>query len=136
MDQIREDRRTNGESAEDSWHQHEHLSAQLELDAVRLLADAGTPELAKFAIDSVEQQQHDHMRTEFAQAAGFGTYADLVAASAGIDTDDDGQWYVTLLPNGQWLAWNFFDVRSDLKHTTREAAVAHIEQIARVNLPR
>jgi hypothetical protein len=124
------------ESMTDSWEQHEHLSAQLELDALRLLADAGTPELAKFAIDSVEQQQHDHMRTEFAEALGFASYSDLLAASAGVATTDDKLWFVTPLADGQWVAWNFVEIKADAKHATREAAIAHAEQSAAANTQR
>jgi hypothetical protein len=120
----------SGEPLADSWQQHEHLSAQLELDALRLLADAGTPELAKFAIDSVDDQQHDQQRAEFAQTLGFASYSDLLAASAGIATNDDNLWFVTPLGDGQWIGWNYVEVRADVKHATREAAVAHVEQSA------
>ena len=117
-----------GAPVADAWQQHEHLSAQLELDALRLLSDAGTPELAKFAIDSVEQQQHDQLLAEFAQALGFASYSDLLAASAGIATSDDKLWFVTQLADGQWVGWNYVEVRADVKHATRESAIAHVEQ--------
>lgn len=115
----------------DSWEQHEHLSAQLEIDALRLLADAGTPELAKFAIDTVEQQQHDQLRNEFAQALGFGTYSELLAASTGIATNDDKVWFITALADGQWIGWNFVEIREEARYATREEAVAHVEWLAR-----
>jgi hypothetical protein len=123
-----------GETPSDSWEQHEHLSAQLELDALRLLADAGTPELAKFAIDSVDGQQQDQLRTEFAQALGFVSYGDLVSASIGVSTNDDKLWFVTPLRDGYWAAWNFTQVCIDVKYTTREAAVAHVEKSAAKSL--
>jgi hypothetical protein len=140
MDRASTDSRSSescagGEPLADSWQQHEHLSAQLELDALRLLADAGTPELAKFAIDSVEEQQHDQLRAEFAQALGFASYSDLLAASAGVATNDDKLWFVTPLGDGQWIGWNFIEIRADLKHATREAAIAHVEQLAKANQP-
>ncbi len=136
MDQAHLDNRLSescsggGDPLADSWQQHEHLSAQLELDALRLLADAGTPELAKFAIDSVEQQQHDQLRAEFAQALGFASYTDLLAASAGVATSDNKLWFVTLLADGQWVGWNYVEIRVDVKHATREAAIAHVERAA------
>ena len=105
----------------------------MELDALRLLADAGTPELAKFAIDSVEQQQHDQDRAEFAQAIGFASYRDLLAASVGVATADDKLWFVTPLGDGQWVAWNYVDIQVNLKHATREAAIAHVAQSATAN---
>src|SRR5262245_3219798 len=117
--QTRESGSGAGETPPDSWEQHEHLSAQLELDALRLLTDAGTSELAKFAIDSVEQQQHDQLRAEFAQALGFASYGDLLAASAGISTSDDKLWFVTPLSDGYWVGWNFSETRVDVKHATR-----------------
>jgi hypothetical protein len=117
----------------DSWQQHEHLSAQLELDALRLLADAGTAELAKFAIDSVEEQQHDQLRAEFAQALGFTSYSDLLSASAGVATNDDKLWFVTPLGDGQWVGWNFVEIRAEVKYATREEAIAHVEQSAQGN---
>lgn len=122
-----------GEPNAASWQEHEFLPAQLELDALRLLADAGTPELAKYAIDSVDEQQRDQFRAEVAQALGFRSYAELLAASAAVDTNDDRPWYVTLLADGQWVAWNCTDIRVDRKHSTREAALAHVENGARSN---
>jgi hypothetical protein len=141
MDQAHSEMRSSqtcsgGLSSSESWQQHEHLSAQLELDALRLLADAGTPELAKFAIDSVEQQQHDQLRTEFAEALGFSSYRDLLAASAGIATADEKLWFVTPLADGQWIGWNFFEITANVKHATREAAIAHVEQSVTANWPR
>lgn len=136
MDRISTDNVSLGspvgnEPRNDSWQQHEHLSAQLELDALRLLVDAGTPELAKFAIDSVEEQQHEQLRAEFAQTLGFASYSDLLAASAGVATNDDKLWFVTPLGDGQWVGWNFIEVRAEVKHATREDAITHIEQSAR-----
>lgn len=119
-----------GVSASNNWQQHEHLSAQLELDALRLLADAGTPELAKFAIDTVDEHQHDEMRLQFANALGFSSYADLLVASTGVATNDDKLWFVTSLADGSWVGWNFVEISADVKHATREAAVAHVEQSA------
>jgi hypothetical protein len=124
---------TREDAVADSWEQHEHLSAQLELDALRLLADAGTPELAKFAIDSVEQQRHDQLRSEFAQTLGFASYSDLLAASTGVATNDDKLWFVTPLADGHWAAWNFVEVKADVKHATREGAIAHVEHSAMAN---
>jgi hypothetical protein len=116
----------------ESWAEHEHLSAPLEFDALRLLADAGTPELAKFAIDSVEKQHNDQARTQFAQSLGFESYGELLAASAAIDTNDTKLWFVTLLSDGQWVAWNFVEFRPDVRHPTREDAVVYVERSASV----
>jgi hypothetical protein len=121
---------TNGELPAAGWPQHEHLSAQLELDALRLLADAGTPELAKFAIDTVDQQQHDQLRAQFAHSLGFETYSDLLAASGGVATSDDKLWFVTALGDGSWIGWNYVDIRADVSYGSREAAIAHVERAA------
>jgi hypothetical protein len=114
----------------DAWQQHEHISAQIELDALRLLADAGTPELAKFAIDSVEEQQRDRARAEFARTLGFTSYSDLLAASSGVATPGDQLWFITMLTDGEWIGWNFLDVQVGVKHPTREDAVRYIAECA------
>lgn len=124
---------SNGDPSGDSW-QHEHLSAQLELDALRLLADAGTPELAKFAIDSVDEQQQDQLRSEFARALGFASYSELLSESAGVDTNDDKLWFVTPLADGQWIGWNYVEFGTEAKQTSREAAIAHVECSTKANL--
>jgi hypothetical protein len=113
----------------ESWPSHEHLSAQLELDALRLLSDAGTPELAKFAIDSVEMQR-ERARDEFAQAHGFANCAELLAASDGVATGGEKAWFVTLLVDGQWIGWNLEDFGEGIKHRSREAAVRFVTQSA------
>lgn len=45
------------------WSEHEHVSAQVQLEAEKLVQLVGTPELAKYAISVVEQQQQ-HLLTE------------------------------------------------------------------------
>jgi len=44
-----------GQCAE--WHEHEHTVPSVQLQAEQLLATAGSPELAKHAIDVVANQQ-------------------------------------------------------------------------------
>ncbi|MDB5348222.1 MAG: hypothetical protein JWP89_6599 [Schlesneria sp.] len=52
-----------GESAEDGasqcaeWHEHEHTVPSVQSQAEQLLETAGSPELAKHAIDVVANQQ-------------------------------------------------------------------------------
>ena len=114
--------------------QHEHLSTQMELDALRLLSDAGSPELAKFAIDSVEERRREQLRSDFSQALGFESFGELLAESSDIATNDDKHWFVTSLPDGQWIGWNDVDVRVSVKHNTRDDVICEIEQ-GRANRP-
>lgn len=119
-----------GDAPAEHWPQHEHLAAQVELDALRLLADAGTSELAKFAIDSVDELHRDQMRREFARELGFASFSDLLAASAAIATSDDKLWFVTLLAGGHWVGWNHIDLHVVDKHASREDAVRRVERLA------
>jgi len=40
------------------WHQHEHTTPVVQIHAEQLLDEAGSPELAKHAIDVAAQQAH------------------------------------------------------------------------------
>ena len=46
-----------GQAAE--WHDHEHVADQVQLAAQQLVEQAGSPELAKHAIEVVEKRQTD-----------------------------------------------------------------------------
>lgn len=39
------------------WTEHEHLSLEIQIEAKQLVSHAGSPELAKEAIDSVARDQ-------------------------------------------------------------------------------
>jgi len=41
------------------WNEHEHVSEQVQLDAQRLIDRAGSPGIAKMAIEVIENQQRN-----------------------------------------------------------------------------
>jgi len=50
-------RRTQSIAQAADWNEHEHVSEQVQLEAQRLVDQAGSPGIAKMAIEVIEQQQ-------------------------------------------------------------------------------
>jgi len=68
---------------------------------------------------------------EFAEALGFDTFEDLMAASESIVREGDIDWFITALPDGRWAAWDdaelapdrvaYFDTREEAEAFHRDA---------------
>lgn len=50
---------------------------------------------------------------EFAEQLGFASYEQLVQASEVVVTEGDVDWYVTVLPDGRWAAWDDVELSLD-----------------------
>src|SRR5690606_11551284 len=60
----------------------------------------------------------------FAEALGFDTFEDLMAASESVVREGDIDWYVTALAAGRWAAWDDAELSRDraASFETREEA--------------
>jgi hypothetical protein len=95
------------DSSAQQWSGHEHVAAPIQLEAQKLLDQAGSPDLAKQAIDAVaEAQALNSPRDELARHAGFPSWSALEASSVPLSGADGNCWFVTPLADERWIAWN------------------------------
>ena len=70
---------------------------------------------------------------EFAEALGFETYEQLIAASEVVASEGDVDWYVTPLADRRWAAWDDVELATNrvAYFDTREEATAfHVDAYA------
>jgi hypothetical protein len=107
-----------------NWTEHEHIVPPIQSQAQRLLAEAGSPELAKHALDmaaagpSTDAGHIDGL----AQRWGFRPRHDLLAASISIATSSRHMWWLTPIDDRGWVAWTERDsAMSDMLPTLEQA---------------
>jgi hypothetical protein len=108
------------------WSNHEHVTPAIQSEAQKLVDRAGTPELAKHAVDEAVQtaasaglgSAHD----QFARQWGFPSYLAMFEASDPIVSAGGKQWCVTALAEDRWILWNDDDLVAAGPYPTREAA--------------
>ena len=117
--------------ASEAWQEHEHIAPPLVNQAQRLLDDAGSPELAKHAVDAVAkslplatnvQSLATSAHDQFARQLGFVSYLSLFEASTPLRGTVGKQWFLTALRTDLWVVWNDTDLTTSGTHPTREAA--------------
>ena len=108
----------------ETWQEHEHVVPPVQIQAQTLLDEAGSPNLARHAVDAAAQTQplpasaHD----EFARQLGFASYLSLFEASTPLRSAIGKQWFVTALRSDLWVVWNDSDLMTAGTYPTREAA--------------
>ncbi len=114
------------------WQDHEHLSQQVQLDAQRLVESAGTPELAKRAVDLARARRPTVTmdKDEFARALGYVSYLDLFEASTVHTTRDGSRLCVTVMKHGKWLVWDKAEMLVIGEFDSTEDALRQIEQLS------
>lgn len=114
------------------WQNHEHVSEATQSAAQQLLESAGSADLAKHAIDVIDDEQHvaPTPHHDLATRAGFTSYLELASASTRIAATQDGQtgWFITPLPSGRWIVWNDLDLH-EREFPTRDAAAATVSKL-------
>lgn len=110
-------------SPPDSWQSHEHLATPVQIEAQKLLEQAGSSELAKHAVDSAAQAQpHGSPQDEFARRLGFASYLSLFEDSALLTAEAGKRWFATALRKDEWVLWNDVDLEVVGSFPAREAA--------------
>jgi len=84
----------------------------VELEAQRLVHNAGSVEDAKKAIDVAisKEATGDFRQDTFAMRFGFGSRRDLLAASKPLLDSPTSNWWATELKNGRWIVWGDDDL--------------------------
>ena len=108
----------------EAWQEHEYVVPPVQIQAQKLLDEAGSPNLAKHAVDAAAKTQplsasaHD----QFARQLGFASYLSLFEASTPLRSAVGKQWFVTALRTDLWVVWNDSDLSTAGTYPTREAA--------------
>jgi len=100
--------RSNSKEHAAEWSEHEHSSPPVEMQAAKLLREAGSPDLAKHAVDAAAKTvaNEGNARDQLARRLGFDSYPELTAASTSLVIPGDDRWWVTPQESGTWTAWN------------------------------
>lgn len=107
-----------------AWMQHEQASPQLELEAKKLVQAAGSPEIAKQAIDAVDHADPKMMKEDdLALVLGFMSYRSLLEASTKGANIAGYQWFITAIRHDEWVLWNDRDLEVVGVFETREDAL-------------
>ena len=89
------------------WNQHEHVAPAIELEAQQLIDHAGSPDLARQAIDAASHHfvEPHPPPDELAQQWGFESHVHLIASSTAMTARDGSPWWVTEIREQGWLVW-------------------------------
>lgn len=106
------------------------LSSGVEQDAQKLIHQAGSPALAKQAVDRAAERESvpDFRQDLFAQRWGFASRQELLAASRPASAADGQSWWTTALGEGRWIAWCNDNLAADETFPSETAAQEWIER--------
>ena len=98
------------------------------MQAQKLLHEAGSPKLAKHAVDSAAERETipDFRQDMLAQRLGFKSRADLLAASTPITAIDGTDWWATSVTEHRWTVWSDEDMAVAKNFDSLEAARRHL----------
>jgi hypothetical protein len=102
----------------------------VELDAQKLIHQAGSPSLAKQAVDQAAEREEvpDFRQDLFAQRWGFASRKDLLAVSKPINGQDGRSWWATQIAESKWITWSDDDMSAEEKYPSLAAARAAIDR--------
>ena len=99
---------------------------QVEVQAQRLLHEAGSCEAAKTAVDVAAERETepDFQEDHFALRWGFSSRADLRQASKPLSQHDGSILWATELPSGRWICWS----KEDMSASESFASLAELRE--------
>jgi hypothetical protein len=108
------------------------LSEGVEVQAQRLIHEAGSPAAAKTAVDVAAERENapDFQEDHFALRWGFASRADMRAASKPLTGSDGQNWWATALPNKRWVVWNREDLAAAETYDSLEEARQSVNRSA------
>jgi len=106
------------------------LSQGVEHDAQRLIHQAGSPSLAKQAVDQAAEREAipDFRQDLFAQRWGFASRQEMLAASRPADGVRGQSWWTTAVGKRRWIAWSDDDLSADDTFPSERAAKEWIDR--------
>jgi hypothetical protein len=110
-----------------AWTQHEHVAPPLTAQAEQLICQAGSPNLARHALDAAEPAGVGASRQDaFARRWGFTSYLELFEASTLVRSAAGKNWRIAALPHDGWIVWNETDLHVERTYVTREEAASQV----------
>jgi len=96
----------------------------VEMQAQILIHQAGSPELAKDAVEGAAQREAipDFREDFFAQRFGFASRLELLAASTPLIAADGTSWWTTAVAENRWIVWNQNDMSASNTYSTLQEA--------------
>jgi hypothetical protein len=96
----------------------------VEMQAQTLIHQAGSPALAKSAVDGAAECETipDFREDSFAQRFGFVSRLKLLAASTPLIAADGTPWWSTAIAGNRWIVWNQQDMSATQTYATLQAA--------------
>ncbi len=121
------------------WAQHEHVADPIEIEARRLISAAGSPDLAKQAVESAAESQSRgptiRSLEELAVQAGFASRMELLAASTPLNAPDGALWWATAVKGNRWIVWRLEELAIEPTFASQEEIQQYLECRARPVLP-
>lgn len=123
------------------WH-HEHIAELARSQAQQLIETAGSPDVAKHAIDiaakemsgkepaakqpavtrPIESRSEPDAQTKLAHSLGYACYVDLFESSKPAGGFGERHWFVTAVKDGAWARWNDQDFEIEGRFISQQAA--------------
>jgi hypothetical protein len=96
----------------------------IERQAQTLIHQAGSPALAKNAVDGAAQRETipDFREDLFGQRFGFASRPELLAASTPLSAADGTSWWTTAIDGNRWIVWNQKDMSASKTYATLQDA--------------
>ena len=96
----------------------------VEMQAQILLHQAGSPGLAKQAVDAAAERETmpDFREDMFGRQFGFASRETLLAASTPLIAADGTSWWTTAIEGNRWIVWNQEDMSASQSYATLQEA--------------
>jgi hypothetical protein len=107
------------------------LSQGVEQDAQRLIHQAGSPSLAKRAVDQAAEREAipDFRQDQFALRWGFPSRREMLAASRPAGAARGQFWWTTAVGQGRWIAWSDDDLSAEITFRSEGAAKEWVDRL-------
>ena len=101
------DQKPDSQRPTEAWTQHEHVAPPVQSQAQQLLKEAGSPDLARHALDEAAraQERGPSYLDGLAERWGFPSRHELLAASISIPSAQGELWWLTPVEDQGWIAW-------------------------------
>jgi hypothetical protein len=108
---------------DDEWKNHEHIAPPVQVEAEKLVESAGSPELAKQAIDASARQQEgsDAKQEEFARRCGYASADEMLSISQRLTASDRTKWWASPVRDEGWMLWREGDFSALQRFPSLEA---------------
>jgi len=100
----------------------------VEMHAQTLIHEAGSPGLAKDAVDGAAHREMipDFAEDLFGQRFGFASRLELLAASKPLTAANGTPWWTTAIEGNRWIVWNQHDMSASMSYATLQEARSSI----------